>query len=423
MTDEQGACSMKYRSLIFILAGLLFFGAVSQAQSPTDEVLHVVISVDGDAYVAHFSAPGNFSGSEVLTAGSFVKTSDVIEAGPGSRVVILCANRVTDEISNDVRNPTCAPDVAPPLVTWNNVEIYGQQRAAADDIVYVTSPRHTMLLSNKPSIEWIPIPNAEERGITYRVTLYNVLDNSIVWEVSGIKGSRLDYPPDQQPLAAVDPAEHPIRYQFVVTPIVNDQELRNFDPMRPEGFCIVSARHRPGVEQAVNELAGLSLPDDVQGDVTRSFYLAVYYHGQRLYSDALNELLKILPVPLDEPFPPEMMSAQSITGSPSYYILLGNVLYAQRLPMNQVEPAYRRAQEIALALNDTVALATINEQLGDILRGRKTQITQETDPEIYNYYASALEYYTALQDQAAVERITQTLQSQPQVEAVDLCQP
>ena len=61
----------------------------------------------------------------------------------------------------------------------------------------------------------------------------------------------------------------------------------------------------------------------------------------------------------DSPFPKDQISARSIVASPSYYILLGNVLYAQRLPFNQVEPAYKRAQEIALVLNDTVALATV----------------------------------------------------------------
>jgi hypothetical protein len=410
------------KRILLVVICFFTFGIVSVTQAQTGDVLHIVMSVEGTAYISRYSDPGNLSDETLLTAGSFVKSSDVIDAGPGSRVVILCANRATDVISNELRSPNCSSNVSEPLVAWNNVEIYGQQRAATDETVYVLSPRNTMIMTAKPTIEWTPVANAEARGVTYRVTLYNTLDNSIVWQKDGITGSSMPYPEDEQPLPAVDPAEHPLHYQFVVTPVVNNQELRNFDPMRPEGFCIVSARHRPAVEKAVDELSNLTLPDGVPGDV-KSFNLAVYYHGRRLYSDALNELMQILPVPLDQPFPADQVSAQSIVGSPSYYILLGNVLYAERLPLNQVEPAYTRASDIATTLDDTAALATINEQLADILRGRKPTITQDNDPQVYNYYESAIQYFQSLNDQTAVQRIEQKLDSQPTITTVDLCQP
>lgn len=70
-----------------------------------EELLHVVIQIDGEAYLSHFSQPANYSDENLLTVGSFIKSTDVIEVGPGSRVVILCANRSTDEISNDTRSP------------------------------------------------------------------------------------------------------------------------------------------------------------------------------------------------------------------------------------------------------------------------------------------------------------------------------
>ena len=406
-----------------IVTVLCFFAlAVTSVASAQDaDILHIVMSVTGDAYISRFSAPGNLSEESLLTAGSFVSSKDVIDAGPDSQVVILCANRVTDEISNQVRSPKCSSKVSEPLVAWNNVEIYGQQRAASDETVYVLNPRNTMVMTAQPTIEWTPIANAEARGITYRVTLYNTGDNSIVWEKDGITGTSLPYPEDEPPLAAVDPAERPLHYQFVVTPVVNNQELRNFDPMRPEGFCIVSARHRPAVEKAVGDLSNLKIPNGVT-DEAKSFNLAVYYHGRRLYNDALNELMKILPVPLNQPFPPDKISAQSIVGSPSYYILLGNVLYAERLPLNQVEPAYDRAREIAQTLDDTAALATVDEQLADILRGRKPHITQDSDPDIYNYYESAIQFFKTLDDQSAVDRIGQKLDTQPQISTLDICQ-
>jgi hypothetical protein len=407
-----------FRRIVFILISLLGLavGMVSGVHAQADDVLHVVISVEGDAYISRYSAPDTFSEEKVLTAGSFVRSSDMIEVGASGRVVVLCANRVTDEINNDLRSPNCAADSSEVLVAWNNVEIYGQQRAAMDEIVYILNPRHTMVLTSQPSVDWSPSASAT----SFKITLYNTADNSIVWEKTGIEGTHLDYPADQQPLPAVDPAENPLHYQFVVTPIQGTQELRNFDPMRPEGFCIVSARHRPVVEGAVNELKSLPLPAGVSPDVT-SFYLAVYYHGRRLFSDAEAELLKILPVPLDEDFSPDRISAQNLTGSPSYYILLGNVLYAQRLPLSEVKPAYERAEQIALALDDTSALATVNEQLADILRGRKPQITADNDPEIYGYYQKAQEYYTALGDTTALERILAKLGAAPEILTSDLC--
>jgi hypothetical protein len=409
---------MTLRRLILSLTCVLVLGVgiVSPLHAQTSDVLHVIISVEGDAYISRFSAPGNLSDEKLLTAGSFVTANDVIEVGAGGRVVVLCANRVTDEISNDLRSPNCTQQVNEPLVAWNSVEIYGQQRAANDDIVYVLSPRHTLIMTAAPTVEW----SASTSASSYKVTLLNTGDNSIVWEKTGVTGTSLTYPEDQQPLPAVDPAENPLHYQFVITPIVNNQEMRNFDPMHPEGFCIVSARHRPGIEQAVAELSNLVLPAGVSSEVT-SFYLAVYYHGRRLYNDALNQLLNILPVPLNQPFPADRISAESIVGSPSYYIMLGNLLYAQRLPLNQVQPAYKRAQEIALALDDTAALATISEQLGDIIRGRKPEITADRDPEIFGYYQSAIDYYTALGDQPSVDRINTKLQTPPTIDGGDLC--
>lgn len=411
---------MTFKRTISTLLGLLMIGSVLPARLQPTDTLHVVIGVEGEAYISHFSPPENYSDGQVLTAGSFIRSSDIVEVGPGSSVVILCANQITEVITDDFRSPNCASEVSEPLVAWNSIEIYGQQRAATDDIVYVISPRNTMVMSSKPAIDWTPIAGASERGITYRVTLFNMIDNSIVWQVDGITSTHLDYPEDKPALAAVDAAEKPIQYQFVVTPVIKGEEMRNFDPMRPEGFCIVSARHRPSVEQSVSNLSALTLPNSLSENV-RSFNLAVFYHGRRLYNDALNELIKILPVPLDKPFPPDQISARSIVASPSYYILLGNILYAQRLPFNQVEPAYKRAQEIALSLNDTVALATINEQLADILRGRKPSIKPDTDPDVYKYYENAKQYYAALDDQAAVQQIDQKLQTAPQIPNTSFC--
>lgn len=411
---------MAFKGFFLTLFCLVLFAGITQAQ--TDDVLHVVISVEGEAYVSRFSPPDNYSDGVVLTAGTFVTSNDILEVGPGSRVVILCANRATDEITDDFRSPNCPPTVDEPLVAWNNVEIYGQTRAAQDEGVYVVNPRHTLVMSTRPVLEWTPARDAESRGITYRVVLYNLADNSIIWQQDGIDGTRLEYPEDLQPLAAVDPAERPIRYQFVVTPIVNNQELSTFDVMRPEGFCIVSARNRPLVERAVTDLDNLTLPEGGLPEEIHSFNLAVYYHGRRLYSDALTQLMSILPVALDEPLPSELISAERLVGSPSYYILLGNVLYAQRLPLDQVLPAYDRAEEIATMLSDTQALATIHEQLGDILRGRKPQITPERDAEIYRHYEAAREYFRLLDDEAAVQRIDAKLETAPEVQATDLCQ-
>ena len=381
-----------------------------------EELLHVVIQIDGEAYLSHFSQPANYSDENLLTVGSFVKSTDVIEAGPGNRVVILCANRSTDEISNDTRSPNCG-SATEALVVFNNVQVYGQQRAAADDIVYVTSPRNTITMTAQPSITWIPIPDDVTRGITYKVTLYNQADNSIVWERTGIAGSSLVYPDDEQPLPAVDSAERPIRYQFVVTPVLNGEDMRNFDPLRPEGFCIVSARNRPLIERAITELNNVNLQDPN----SKAFYTAVYYHGRRLYSEAQTELLSILPVPLNQPFPANQINAESITGSPSYYLLLANVMYAQRLPLDDVQAAYERAGDIATVLGDTVALATVNEQLGDILRGRKPKIDQTRDADIFVFYDSAEAFYAALNDEASVERINVKVSNEPNLATGDLC--
>lgn len=405
---------------LFLILNLTAQAGVSAQEQP-DEVLHVVISVDGEAYVSRYSGPDRYSDGVVLTVGSFVSSNDVLEVGPGSEVVILCANRVTDVISNDFRSPNCATDVSEPLVAWNNVEIYGQTRAAQDEGVYVLNPRNTIVNNTSPTLDWTAARDAAARRITYRVVLYNMADNSIVWQKDGINGTHLDYPEDQQPLPAVDQAERPIRYQFVVTPIIDNQELSTFDVMRPEGFCIVSARNRPLVERAITELDSLTMPTGGLPNEIRSFNLAVYYHGRRMYSDALEQLMSILPVPLDEPLPQSTISAESIVGSPSYYILLGNVLYAQRLPLDEVMPAYQRAEEIATALDDTGALATVNEQLGDILRGRKPTITEEGDPEIYRRYQAAREFYAALDDEISVQRIDAKLSTAPQAPATDLC--
>jgi hypothetical protein len=410
---------MKHHIKGGVFAVVLALALAGAGYAQSEEALHVVISVDGEATLSYYSDPGNYSDEVPLTAGSFIKSSDVIDVPPGSSVSVLCANRSTDTISGERRSPNCASTVAEPLVAFNSVEIYGQQRAAVDEIVYVTAPRHSIILTNQPTVEWVPLSRDD---VTYRVTLYNTMDNSIVWEKSGVRGSQLAYPQDVQPLAAVDPAERPIRYQFVITPIVNGQELRNFDPLRPEGFCIVSARNRPLLERAVNDLNSVRLPDGQLDRVTNAFNLAVYYHGRRMYSEAMALLEENLLVPLNQPFPSDQISAESILGSPSYYLLLANVYYAQRMPLADVQAAYQRAQEIAIALDDTVALATINEQLADILRGRKPQINQTTDAAIYQRYLQAQEYFELLDDAAAVERISTKLSTQPTVAARDLCQ-
>ena len=96
-------------------------------------------------------------------------------------------------------------------------------------------------------------------------------------------------------------------------------------------------------------------------------------------------------------------------------------MYAQRLPLDDVQAAYERAGDIATVLGDTVALATVNEQLGDILRGRKPKIDQTRDADIFVFYDSAEAFYAALNDEASVERINVKVSNEPNLATGDLC--
>ena len=106
---------MTFRGIIVFLVALSLLSAVA-AQEQSADALHVVITVEGESYVSRYSPPDHYSDGVVLTAGSFVRSNDILEVGPGSRVVILCANRATDEITNDFRSPNCPATVAEPPV-------------------------------------------------------------------------------------------------------------------------------------------------------------------------------------------------------------------------------------------------------------------------------------------------------------------
>ncbi|MFW5709276.1 MAG: hypothetical protein ACOCX5_03545 [Chloroflexota bacterium] len=395
---------------VFAFALLLSGGAIA-AQEEFPQPVHAVVAIEGEAFISRFVPPDGYAAETLLTVGAFVSSNDLIEAGPGDRVVIVCADQTVDEISNELRAPNCAPLTGQGVFVWNNVEVYGSVRAA--EVVYAVSPRHSTIFDAMPDFELSSPPPS---GSTYTIELWNMNEQRVIWEGTGITSEVIPYPLDE-PLRATDPATgRPIRYQLVVTTMRDDNAIRNRDPMRPLGFCIIDPRDRPVVDQLQARIDQLELPTGV-GPEVRSFNLGALYYGQGLFVDARHALEALLTVPLDEPFPTEAISANSIAGSPSYYILLGSVYYAMRLS-NEMELAYRRAEDLATTIDDAASLAIVNEQLADIRRGRLQQVRPNgnaRDQEIYERYQAAIDFYTEIGDTVSVDRVLSKLENGLQV--------
>lgn len=376
---------------IVLVFGIVFLVNI-QAQEP---VSVLVIAIHGEAFIQSNS----WMTPSILVVGQVVTNNDVILVELNSVVTLLCPDGSVLEIADYPGSPKCGTNVNEQLVfKWADLSLTATQRSNTDNVVYVISPRNTTLLNNRPTIKWRD-HSTYTSPVTYSVEL-RLATGEQLWIVNDIKTTSLVYPENREPLRASDSTGKQICYQIVVTAF--DQN-GNVIPKRMDSGIFHDIRLiKPEdnvVNQSLNMIDNLSLPRDIGSEI-RAFRKAQILFNSELYNDALSELESLILYPLTEDFPEALRSANDLTGSPTLYILLGDIFSKTGLPM-EASQAYQRALLISETLNDFYSQTLVHKRL--IPFGIDAQL----------HIDRAKEIYQKLNDVRAIEALDNELKSTP----------
>ncbi len=394
------------RVVLVLLASLML---PTSAQDDNTPLQHLVLEVGSDAELLRAQSDGSYSEPVALVAGQIVTSLDVISAGRDT-VRLLCSDNTIDNIISPEVRPPCLEVVDTAVAfSFDGIEIMG--RARNSNVLHVVSPRNSLVLNSRPSIELSEDPS--QAGRTIRIELRELRTQTTLWEET-VTQQRVDFPLDS-PLFAYDSSgAQRLHYQLFVYEIDAAGSPKLIpDPTGNQGFCIVKGEDRFYIEQGVENLNNAPYPSSLDSRATQ-YVVAVYYYNQGLYAEAREVLMNLLDT-RSRLYTPLSSSTGSIDQSPMFYLLLARTTYAMGLTAES-SAAYARAEEAAAIIGDNLTLGQIYEDQADIERGTLPRIDPDRtaiEKSLYDIYISARDAYAAIGFRDGVARIDNKLVTAP----------
>jgi hypothetical protein len=381
--------------LIIVICFVLTFSLTFQPlQAQISSLPVLVLAIRGELPVYRYpDQVGSSLMEQPLTVGTMLDKSDYLEIPTGSEVLIVCDGVYQPIAQSSVPDCQNAVEAATSIFLWGEITIIGGFRPGIEPDIILPG---NSLVANAPSqIEWVYHNPEIDGAVNYAVEVRDSSNNSVVWETprdTPISSTNIALPLNTlnfQPFAAGQPR---LRYVIKVTASgIANGENANGTPSPITGnssatFCYADNQVLQRIDQALHP-AGSLLPTWASSDAFDYAHAHLAYQ-EKLYSDALLLLHKMLPVPLDEPIALGFASATQISHSPSFYILLGDIYQAMELRSRAVM-AYQRAEAVAAELKDQLTLAAVKVRMGDTLKGFQSS----APPDAKQYYDDAEKIY------------------------------
>lgn len=260
--------------------------------------------------------------------GAVLCVGDLLRPSQGATAVVQCADPSQNLWSLNPGVPSraasgCRPPDTPikTITNW----ITPTRDPLANHIPYIITPKSTWLLNDRPTLRWIPVPNATNYVV--RVT-----GPGVEWERE-VTTTKVVYPADQPPL------------QPGAEGYLMKVEANNGSAPGKAIFGLLDRKKATLVRSAAQRLEQQKLTNDA-----KTLALAELYIGQGLIAEAT-----------------ELLEASAAKGSQTaaVYYLLGN-LYAKTNWLQQSERNFLKAVKLATTAKDTEGQAAAAARLGKV---------------------------------------------------------
>ncbi|MDY7021902.1 MAG: hypothetical protein SWJ54_11170 [Cyanobacteriota bacterium] len=340
-----------------------------------------IIEADGKAFLKR----NNWSEYRPTFVGTELYADDQIKLESQANLMAICyANWKTWKIpANMVSQPLdgCSqqaksqcvptPDGCVPLDATRGVN----QVFVADNIPYVISPRHTLLLFNKPLVlRWNPVPNAT------RYTVILKSPSEYVWETE-VSENQVTY----SEISSLKPG---VRYTVIIHADTEASSLDIESPFSKQdilgvGFAFVSETQQQQILATVEQLT-----QQLNGEA-QVLTLAEFYQQKGLNSEAIAILESFI---------------EKGYHTATVYQMLGTLYQQIQLPIFAKE--YYLKSVGLIAINDVPGNAEIQAALGEVYAtlGEKEEAIHWLKL-AYNHYEELGEFQRGLEVQQLLERL------------------
>jgi hypothetical protein len=320
--------------------------AQDQSPKPTSDK-NIVYEMDGEAKIRRSSWDSS-ADSQPLSVADEVGNNDVVIPVDGTIVTILCADGKLVQVSEMMGPPPCKPI---PGTTEEGGLVDLSLNRGAEDVALLITPNGKML-SNKPGFRWASVKNASQ----YQVILSQ--NGALVWKKEYIVPSttlKMDYPKDENPLAAGD-------YAVKIEALNPAGRALSFDTPVTQ-ITIVSEDESKAVLNSVKTPNGKSTKADMV-----AYRKARVFANNEFYADAIKTLedaLKIS-IPDSSGLTYKNDKPNSLRTGALPYILLGN-WYSNIHLSNYAGVAYQSALNVAQQFDQPENAAWASVQMAVVL--------------------------------------------------------
>ncbi|MCC5624280.1 lipopolysaccharide assembly protein LapB [Nostoc sp. CHAB 5715] len=258
---------------------------------------------------------------------------DLLQPVSKAKVIVQCTDPEQNLWTVPNGMPSGAANGCPPpyeLIYRPTGPIPPTRDPIARRIPYIISPKNTWLLSDKPKLRWIAVPDATSYVV-------RISGSGVNWETE-VSTTEVVYPGE--------PSLKPGEGGYLLT-----VEADNGESSDKATFGLLDANQATIVRDATERIAKENLTDDA-----KTLAQAELYIGQGLIAEAT-----------------EILSASTVKDSQTaaIYYILGD-LYAQVQLLPQAEASYIKAMKLATIVNDqegqtvvATRLAQLYEALGN----------------------------------------------------------
>jgi tetratricopeptide (TPR) repeat protein len=377
--------------IIFITLLLFVLPSIGQ-NNPHEELVHIVVSIEGNAFIQRI----NWSASvtEPLALGAFVTTTDEIIPQGAAKVAILCANFVIDTIVEDARPPACVQE----RNDGDVFHIFGinstRGRGVTDNVPYLIVPRASPIMNTRPAFLWAVIDGASSYEISLlRASAAGMFDEAWTQPYLAVEG-RMDYPSAESDLQPGD-------YQVNISPIdaMGNPISIPGDADAGNVFTVVDISLATTLNRGVAAINAAEFPSFTSLEMP-VYVTAIYMLHNDFRADALeglNNALGINPQNLTN-----LTTSSALSQSPAPFMRLGEIYVSIGLSKEAIQ-AYENALLRAIDTHNRLFEAQAREALAELNTDLNIKWCQQD---------AASKLYTEIDERDAALQLQQLLDSQ-----------
>jgi hypothetical protein len=261
----------------FLLISVILMGGVTPgvlAQNNDDRTTGRIV------YINPENPPGKLKvkqgkGEKIAdaTIGMPVRRRYILTLAAEAKAAVMCADKKKHDL---LPGPQGCPCVEPkPRIFYDGSPIPRPRGngKSNDNFPIILSPRHTWLLTTRPTIRWMPVAGQGE--VTYRITIYTDTMEP-VWRREVVSQKEMQYPAD---------ADELVRGEVYKVIVQAGQKSSEQERGADLTFTVLNEAEAKNIKAGEESIDGLNLPE-----AETQFLIADFYAANGLRVEALEKL-------------------------------------------------------------------------------------------------------------------------------------